>query len=106
MEEHVHVRQVGGHLEMISQSMNFIIIIDLITHRQRGHVELVLDVDGGAALDGEVEHAHVVEDHEDVRHRVAVGVHQVVVGAAGQDHAVALLLKSQHNFMVKLDGIF
>ena len=65
-----------------------------VLYRQGRHVELVLDVDGGAALDGEVEHAHVVEDHQDVRHRVAVGVHQVVVGAAGQDHAVTLLLKS------------
>ena len=44
VEEHVHVRQVRGH-------------------RQRRHAQLVLDVDGRPALDGEVEHANVVEDH-------------------------------------------
>ena len=35
------------------------------------HDELVLHVNGGAALDDEVKHVHVAEDHGDVGDRVA-----------------------------------
>ena len=53
VEEHVHLRQVNGH-------------------REQHHDELVLHVNGGAALDDEVKHVHVAEDHGDVGDRVAV----------------------------------
>ena len=36
--------------------------------------QVVGGVDGGAALDGHVKHLHVVEDHHDVGHRVAICV--------------------------------
>ena len=36
--------------------------------------QVVGGVDGGATLHSHVEHLHVVEDHQDVRHRVAVRV--------------------------------
>ena len=68
------LRQVGGHGE-------------------RGEVELVGDVDGGAALHGHVEHLHVVEHDEDVGHGAAVDVLHVGVAALCQNQSVALLLK-------------
>ena len=56
-------------------------------------MELVGDVDGGAALHGHVEHLHVVEHDEDVGHGAAVDVLHVGVAALCQDQSVALLLK-------------
>ena len=55
MEEHVHPGEEGGGGE-------------------GSQILLVLDVDGGTALDGHVEHLGVVIDHHDVGHRAPVRV--------------------------------
>ena len=61
-------------------------------HGQGGEAELVVDVDGGPALHGHVEHLDVVEDHQDVGDGAPVDVLHIRVAALGQDEPVALLL--------------
>ena len=48
-------------------------MLPLVAKKIRPH-QIVGGVDGGSALDGHVEHLHVVEDHQDVGDRVAVRV--------------------------------